>query len=342
MIIVPKLPTHLQPKSETESSYAVPTQKLLDEKYAGAEFGASQDVRKRDAPRITGPEGLTQAVLAGKKGVRLGGQSYKFGEGSGAYVKIVPGSETEAGPKMAGTAGNEALDPEFAGTLGHELGHAMKIRAGALAPGTDSAVMSALEPDENEQMLWSKRPEEFVNVNAIENKIRQEHGVPERKYHKPLSSVIASQRATELYTLYDANRVRDEPMWVDMEDYTSAAQLVSSGKTSLGDDAVYAKRKTDLTQLLPKIGPAGVKAWKTEQVNAAVRRIEGQIEDPAVVFRVTPWMELRRELSTKGDQIVAPGNAELKTWLKKVKDVEQNLPALVKDARRSKGKPAKR
>ena len=131
-------------------------------------------------------------------------------------------------------------------------------------------------------------------------------------------------------------------MWVDIEDYVSAAQLVSSAKTSLGDDAVYNKRKTDLTQLLPKIGPAGVTAWKTEQVNAAVRRIEGQIEDPGLVFRVTPWMELRRELSVKGAQLVAPGNAELKTWLKKVRDVEQNLPALVKDARGSKVKPAKR
>ena len=330
--IVPELPADLQQASETESSYAVATASLTDANFRGHELSADRSVASGTYPAVAGPDDITRAVLAGACGIEVNGVSYTFGAGSAAYVKVVSADGAPSPHKMAGPQQNEVIDPEFVGTLGHELGHAMKIRAGALAPNDDSAVLAAFEADEGERKLWSDRAEEFININAIENRIRSEHGIPLRKYHKPLASVTAALRTRQLFALYQAARA-DDPSWSDIPEYVEAAMLTRAD-TKLSDDILFNARLARLQALIPFIDARGVTLWKTAKVDAAIRAARAAVGDDALLKHLPSWHKLQSHLRLNGPYMVAPGS-DLRRTMTCFADFQKAFPAELPAARKA-------
>ncbi len=157
----------------------------------------------------TSPNDIRQAILAGKGGVNVGGEAQAFGTGSSVVVKMSePAPDPNEDRRMYGAAqGEEIINPSFV-TLAHELGHAMKIRAGALVSNVhkDNPFFNAFEGDVKEQQLWDNA-EEYVNIEDIENSVRAQSGMSERKYHKPVGSVDAAKRSDQRER--HAQRTRD-------------------------------------------------------------------------------------------------------------------------------------
>ncbi len=151
-------------------------------------------------PKATGAEGLTKAILKGRKGVKMGGRNYQFGAGSGSYVVLNEAVGSDVDLHQSTSSGTAAIKPRFL-TLGHELGHSFKMLAGAKGEkGVHDELFKHLQPDEKERKLWSD-PEEFINITGIENKLRSESGIEERQYHKPLETVKGIRRNDKLIAL---------------------------------------------------------------------------------------------------------------------------------------------
>lgn len=107
--------------------------------------------------------------------VKWGNEARKKGTGTGSFVRIAQ----DGGGYNIGENDSQIIMPEFV-TLGHELGHAQRLLRGAPLHSEQLDEMGVT--DEAERLLWNN-PEEYVNINAVENRIRDEHQLPIRKYH---------------------------------------------------------------------------------------------------------------------------------------------------------------
>ncbi len=107
--------------------------------------------------------------------VKFGNEARKKGIGTGSFVRIAQ----DGGGYNIGENDSQIIMPEFV-TLGHELGHAQRLLRGAPLHSEQMDDMGVT--DMGEQLLWNN-PEEYVNINAVENRIRDEHHLPERRYH---------------------------------------------------------------------------------------------------------------------------------------------------------------
>lgn len=319
VMIVPQLPTELANKDKDGSSFASATRRLHDKDFAGHMFVDEPNADDRDFQTMDGPEDLTTAVLQGRRGVRLNGKKYLFGEGSGAYIKM---DQYEAKHRMVGEHQNQILTPEFV-TLGHELGHAMKMRAGAMAPTKDSTVFGALEGDEMEQRLWDNA-EEIININGIDNKIREEHGVERRKYHKPLESVRGIQRQQELIQLIC--RVPRDPL--TSKPLTQATELYSLNQKGLADDSVYQTTKQLISELLTPL--QGVEAVITQK-RLLVRREVDLLMEGVSFDALTALLknEEFRELDQYLQRVDFGIGKDVAPVVQKVRDFQKTLKRLL-------------
>jgi hypothetical protein len=111
-----------------------------------------------------------------------------------------------AGGLLAGTRGEPIHQPSYI-TLGHELGHARRSLAGRGRSGpvwdrpTDPAHADARR-QAVERNLWRDSPEEFENITTEENPLRQELGLPERRYHRAHEAVVGTLRRQALVERY--------------------------------------------------------------------------------------------------------------------------------------------
>lgn len=120
------------------------------------------------------------AAIGGKKGFTHKDKQYDFNDkGTGAFV-------TSFGDKSIhpskGT-GNEILTPAWV-TMGHELGHAVNMRAGATTLKTKGTLMDSLTGNAKNSDEWDNT-EELLNIENVENALRSESGQSERHGHRP-------------------------------------------------------------------------------------------------------------------------------------------------------------
>jgi hypothetical protein len=183
--IAPTIPSRLDPeRAPTDSSYAVAAHPSR-----AVDFDA-QAVASPAYRHINGPSGILEALDHGHPGFVLGGQAYAFSRGSDAVVVIRPHEHSRPrGPALSGVDASAILNPGWV-TLGHELGHATKIAAGAHTP-SDLASFAAL-PDTH-RTIWG-RAEEFVNIESVENPLRVQGGLPPRLGHRGQPSVVTLER----------------------------------------------------------------------------------------------------------------------------------------------------
>jgi hypothetical protein len=122
------------------------------------------------------------------------------GQKSGSYVQINSPKPTRWTDYEVGEHGEPIHSPGFV-ELGHELGHARSSLAGTAKSSVTWDDDAGL--NDQERPLWDS-PEEYQNITGTENKLRQEHGLPERIYHTTTGGVLKSKRKQELVTLLDA------------------------------------------------------------------------------------------------------------------------------------------
>ncbi|MNU73988.1 hypothetical protein D3C71_634790 [compost metagenome] len=127
--------------------------------------------------------------------VKWGGEARKKGTGTGSLVRIAQ----DGGGYNIGEDDSQIIMPEFV-TLGHELGHAQRLLRGAPLQTEQMGDMGV--EDEADKLLWNN-PEEFVNINAVENRIRDEHSLSKRKYHVgDLNSLRFERNRAQFTTQY--------------------------------------------------------------------------------------------------------------------------------------------
>ncbi len=107
--------------------------------------------------------------------VKWGNEARRKGTGTGSLVRIAQ----DGGGYNIGENDSQIIMPEFV-TLGHELGHAQRLLRGAPLHTEQMTDMGVT--DSADKLLWNN-PEEYVNINAVENRIRDEHSLSKRKYH---------------------------------------------------------------------------------------------------------------------------------------------------------------
>jgi hypothetical protein len=320
---------HIEEGRTSESSYAYSLKHVTDKKDTSHEF-QSKSLTSLDTglPELSSAPDLTQAILEGKSGVKSGGKKLEFGEGSGALVKIV--DKPNKKHKMAGEGDKEVLDPGFV-TLAHELGHAFKIRAGAKALKSDSSILEALEPDTIEQDLWSKDPEEFINVMGIENMIREQSGIHKRKYHKPLESVIAIRRKEGLKGQLNAILSKD-PFVYQIPEYETVSQDFNSKMNALTDDGVYQDLKDSIENVSKLMTDEKIRDWKkadiTQRLDEAIKVVSEE-DYSTYVIGTAEQVTFGDTLRSRMAEFVGVGNNSLYDFRKLVRDFAKEIPNLV-------------
>lgn len=118
-------------------------------------------------------------------------------EGTGSYVRLAEEpTPTEEDEFQIGAGGEPIHAPRYI-TLGHELGHARRALQGESRPDFQD------ETKDLDSLLW-RNPEEKTNISETENALRDEHGLPRRKYH----GTIGAARAET--TRHDLNKRLDK------------------------------------------------------------------------------------------------------------------------------------
>jgi hypothetical protein len=339
---------------DSDSSYAASTPTLLqgpetpaDERFSGHQFAYPRPVTgaadEATMVAMNSPDDLTKAILDGKTGVIMGGQKYAFGAGSGAIVKIIDSHDDK---KMAGEDNaNEVIDPSFV-TLGHELGHAMKMRAGALAQGSSTTSMfEVLEPDANERRLWDNA-EELINIQGIENEIRAQSGMHEREYHKPQENVLGLRRKVKLQNRYFASSGRD-PMLLDFPEYVDVnARLNATIRANtLHDDTVYGGLKADIEGLDAAVTNEQIKVFKEGKIAerlAEVKDVVSQAKFDDHVVDSDEWQAFETWTNDNWDTLVGVGNDLIRDYLQRATAIKGLLPGIASRQKEAAAKAARK
>lgn len=129
--------------------------------------------------RITSPD---------KKGVALksasGYEFYKFGGGSRSQLPFPANARDAAenvSSRLLGSGNREVIAPTFV-ILAHELGHVLRSLLGISASKAGSEFIETAFGGK----VTSDRPEEFFNINDIENAVRAENRISAREGHSNL------------------------------------------------------------------------------------------------------------------------------------------------------------
>ena len=124
------------------------------------------------------------------RGVRVtaegGVRAYSFGTGTGSTLPVPSDAQdamTHPASRMADAQGHEVIAPTFI-NLGHELGHVLRSAQGMSAVAVGGNLMTHGFPT---AAAWD-RPEEFFNIEGIENPLRAQAGIAGRHGHGNLYS----------------------------------------------------------------------------------------------------------------------------------------------------------
>ncbi len=162
--------------------------------------GSSDDNGREDLPTYNevgnnfNPEDFHDFLVGNDQSelVKWGNEARRKGAGTGSYVRI----GQDGGGYNIGENDSQIIMPEFV-TLGHELGHAQRLLRGAPLHSEQLDEMGVT--DMGEQLLWNN-PEEYVNINAVENRIRDEHRLPTRRYHAGDMNTVRFERNRSQFT----------------------------------------------------------------------------------------------------------------------------------------------
>ncbi|TMV48740.1 hypothetical protein FE783_16975 [Paenibacillus mesophilus] len=190
--------------AETTSNEAIPRSGLesKDKRY---NFKPAKDeellgVDKSTVPDYVGDVGDASAVNRflhenrGQPFFKFNGKVYKTGQSTGSLVRI----NDDGMKKLVGQGNQEIVTPEFV-TVGHELGHASRFMKG-MVPDSFVGVDQFGVGGKADQMLWHNA-EEYLNINSVENEVRDDHGIGKRKYHAGSVDNVNKQVLHERYDL---------------------------------------------------------------------------------------------------------------------------------------------
>lgn len=184
---------------ERPESEAIPMSSLVKETESAYKLtGSSGDSARMDLPRHDGknesfdPAAFHDFLISNDDSEKFkwGESAYKKGGGTGSLVRLA-GEENE----NIGIGDTQIIAPGFV-TLGHELGHAQRLLRGAPLHNEDFKEMGVT--GRVDQLLWNN-PEEFVNINAVENRIRSEHNLSRRLYHAGDLGTVKFERERERF-----------------------------------------------------------------------------------------------------------------------------------------------
>lgn len=233
-------------------SYANDLSANRNDKNIGGPVAATGTENAIDFPTLIDSDGIQQAIFAHKKGYILAGKKYTFGPGSGSFVTTVPPKAGDEHSDTAGDNGTQIPTPGFV-TLGHELGHAVNIRAGSVTR-LDTDLMTSVCQVQDPTItapevidLWSNS-EEYMVINNIENALREENGIPTRSSHKDLSVLKKMAVLKQLDIRAGQLSSRDTAM-NDIPQVSEFAVWLTQVKANANDPKVLAQIDKRLTRV---------------------------------------------------------------------------------------------
>ncbi len=179
----------LKGEKQPEGSYTFASQKgqeqllTLDEPTLMDELTEKTYSRHKEDGGLAA--GIENTIRGGKHvGFQIAGENnyHRFNWGSNALLRMDDSEEGHS--DLIDASEDNIINPEFI-TLGHELGHAMRMQRGtglSKLGGTLGGLNSLGVNTKEDQERWTN-PEEFVNITQVENPIRKEHGISERAFH---------------------------------------------------------------------------------------------------------------------------------------------------------------
>jgi len=164
-------------------------------------------------------------------GIMIDGQKYVFNEGAGTTVRYVVEQKDSENRVMTrqGGAWREGLSPTSV-ALGHEIGHGIRNRLGAAAPG-DAHLLNLAGVTPEKQGFWSSSGEELVNITQVENKLLAEQGLHPRIFHKDYEESLletAYLRAARYRksAKYDAGKFGEIQTAIQNKDFNKTGRLL--------------------------------------------------------------------------------------------------------------------
>ena len=341
---LPKEFQHLESQRTSESSYAMAKGTMYkegEEKPTSDEhlLGAPKKMADKDAGKFEpygGTNSVFDAVLGGKEGISHNSQQYAFGKGSGAYVKM-SGATGNDGFHMSGKQNNEVLRPKWV-TMAHELGHAAKMRGGAMAGSAMGGkdLFEAVEPNASTRGLWTN-PEEWINISHIENKVREQSGIHQREYHKPLEIVTKRKRAEKIKKKTEGTAKHDQ-MAPGLPSFQALEAARKAAGDTLHDDAVFNGLKDQVAALKAEILQGdSIRAVKQQRAEPSVQKVVdaagGSDDFEAHVQPSAEWQALKSEL----DQVCQVGvpSSDFYDVLKKIKDFAPQAAVLARAGKKA-------
>jgi hypothetical protein len=207
---------------------------------------------------------LDRRRLAPSGAIGIGADRYQLGGGTGSFVKLSEAHGADAGLHLGGRGGEAVLNPGHV-TLGHELGHAAKMRAGALVPAADRDVFPAFGVDsEPEQQLWTN-PEELANIEGVENALRTEGGMTPRQYHKPRETVLQRRRLASTRAPLEALMRQDSWITLDLA-FDALRKKLSRLAGTLHDDAAFGTLRDEVQAFVAGYDHAATEAPKRARI----------------------------------------------------------------------------
>lgn len=208
---------------------------------------------------------VRDAAWGGLKGFTHGGKKYEFNTtGTGAFVSSFPAEAVHPGRDP----GNEVMTPGWT-TLGHELGHAANMKAGSstieFKSHFDDELVVGMAGSAEAGKKWDNA-EELLNIENVENALRDESGLSEREGHQPpawatqLAVTTRSDLRRPLNELYQADN-----SWYRVDEWAALDRRcrILPVKTVLDPTAVAALRG-EVTVFMDR--------WRDETAPAALRR----------------------------------------------------------------------
>jgi len=163
-----------------------------------------------------------------------GGRVFQRGTGIGSYVKMAGKGKVHAN---LGTNGQEIVVPEFV-TLGHELGHALRFLMGTTVPFGEEMGNFGFKGTPTQKQFWNN-PEEFVNIQGVENEIREQHGISKRQFHagsrEATRAPLVNEELTQLFTNGEAKKHKEE--YTAIEDIMMKLTILNNSRPRTQDKA---------------------------------------------------------------------------------------------------------
>src|SRR5581483_6650262 len=188
--------------------------------------------------------------------------------------------------------------------------------------------------------------EELINIQGIENAIREQSGMHKRQYHKPQENVLGLRRKVDLQGRY-FQKANLDPLLIEFSEFAEVNTRLNQAirANTLHDDTVYNGLRGDIVGLdavCTNERIAEFKEGKMAERLAEVKAMVPQQQFDDYVANSAEWLEFTQWVDDEWDTLVGVGNDKIRDYNQKANTLKANLPTIAARERKAAKKEAAR